>query len=586
MAVTAAAAHTAAHTATLRKLGRFELLQLLGRSTRSMAWHVSDPRSGQALVLVLPRQQPGDAAALQAWLETARRAARLTHPHLAHAVEIGVEEQWPYVAYDRLNGPTLAERAPTREGHAAAEVARWMSQALAGLAFAHDAGVAHHDLQPYLLTLGENGALRVMGLEVAVADAALAAPSPHAVDPLGVGLQATRSAAERDVLALAVVMHGLLAGAPALDEADTAAVIARLPPQGRETLRLPWALPRPLPEALRVIVNRATDPSPRQRYRNARTLAHALEGWLQADAGQGQDAHAQLIERVRQNGALPALPGGAALAARLALMEREHTEELAQAVLRDPALCFELLKSVNSAQVRGTQVAGNGPVLTVRRAIAMVGLDGVRRSAQALRSWPGPLDDSSARELQHVIAQALRAARVARALRPAGYDGEMVWLLALMQNLGRLVVQYHQAEEMRQVRHLMAPARRPNAPDEPGMSEQAASYAVFGADLDSMGAAVARWWGMDAAVLHMMRRLPEHLPVRGTDSDEDLLRAVASAANEAIDALALPAAEQAAKLERIAKRYQRVLHLGVRDLQAVLQASASAGDGASDEGSS
>ena len=569
-----ATAAPAAAAQAVRKLGRFELRQLLGRSARSMAWRAFDPHSVQELVLVLPRQQPADKRALAAWLEQARRAARLVHPNLAHAIEVGEQEHWPYVAYDNAIGPTLTERPAARDGEAAADIARWMAQALAGLAFAHDAGLAHHDLQPFLLTLADNGALRVLGLEVAAADSDQHAPND--ASEANAELRRSRSAAERDVLALAVVMHGLLAGAPALDQPDVASVIARLPPQGRETLRLPWDLPRPVAEALRAITNRATDRQPRQRYRNARTLARALEGWLEADAGQGTDAHAQLIERVRQIGVLPALPGAAARAARLALMEREHSEELAQVVLRDPALSFELLRSVNSASVRGTQVSGNGPVLTVRRAIAMVGLDGVRRSALGLRHWPGPLDSAGAHELEQRVELSLRAARVAQSLRPAGYDAEVVSLVALMQNLGRLVVQYHYADEMRQVHRLMqaAPAAQADEPDEPGMSEQAAAFAVLGADIEGMGAAVARWWGMDDAVLHMIRRLPPQLPVRQVDSDDDMLRCVASAANEAIDALALPILQQTAAIERVAQRYARTLNVMARDIQAALQASA------------
>jgi eukaryotic-like serine/threonine-protein kinase len=566
---------------SVRKLGRFGLRQLLGRSAHSMAWRAVDPRSGQELLLVLPRQQPTDHAALTAWLEQARRGARLSHPNLAHAVEVGEQERWPYVAYDSAIGPTLAERPVAREGEAAADIARWIVQALSGLAFAHDAGVAHHDLQPFLLTLADNGTLRVLGLEVAASEQGHLSP-PVDTAEFNDRLRRSRSAAERDVLALGIVMHGLLTGAPALEVTDVASVIARLPPHGRETLRLPWDLPRPVPEALRVIANRATDRQPRQRYRNARTLARAIEGWLEADSNQGQDAHAQLIERVRQIGALPALPGAAARAARLALMEREHTEELAQVVLRDPALSFELLRAVNSAQVRGTQVSGNGPVLTVRRAIAMVGLDGVRRSALGLRHWPGPLDEAGAHDLQDMVGQALRAARVAQSLRPAGYDAEVVSLVALMQNLGRLVVQYHFADEMRQVRRLMQPPPpeaddTPDAPIGAGMSEQAAAFAVLGADIEGMGAAVARWWGMDDAVLHMIRRLPTQLPVRHADGDDDVLRTVASAANEAVDALALPTSQQPAAIERVAQRYARALAITPRDIQAALQGSAGGG---------
>jgi non-specific serine/threonine protein kinase len=61
--------------------------------------------------------------------------------------------------------------------------------------------------------------------------------------------------------------------------------------------------------------------------------------------------------------------------------------------------------------------------------------------------------------------------------------------------------------------------------------------------------------------------------VRSFDSDDDLLRAVGSAANEAVDALALPADKQAAAIERVAQRYARVLEISARDVTAALQAS-------------
>jgi eukaryotic-like serine/threonine-protein kinase len=564
----------------MRRLGRFELRGLIGRSALTMAWQAWDPRTEQALLLVMPRRQPPDAAALADWLERARRAARLGHPNLAHAVEVGEQERWPFIAYDRADGLTLAERDRARDGEAPADVARWTLQAATGLAFAHDAGHAHRDLQPWLLALGDNGALRLMGLEVAPL------PPPASVAPAedatltDVGRQAARGAAERDVLALGVLLHGLLAGAPALDEPDLGAALTRLAPQGREPIRLAWDLPRPVPDALRMIANRSTDRQPRQRYRSARTLARALEGWLEAGAEQGTDAHAELIERVRRLGALPALPGAAARAARLALMEREHTEELAQVVLRDPALSFELLRAVNSVQgsveSRGAALAGNGPVLTVRRAIALLGLDGVRRCALALRDWPGPLDARGAKELSELVAGAQRAARLAQALRPAGYDAEMVSLVTLMQNLGRLVVQYHYPEEMRQVRRLMQSSAASGREGEPApLSEPAAAVAVLGADLEGMAGAVARWWGLDEAALHMIRRLPPDSTVRPPDNDDDMLRAVGSAANEAIDTLALTPARQAGAIERVAQRYARVLALTPKDLAAALQASAS-----------
>lgn len=546
-----------------------QLLRLLGKSERTMAWRVADPRIGQDLLLVLPRVQPADAAAMERWQLAVRQASRLDHPCLAAVVETGVQDGWPYVAYDPRDGATLSERLPAR-GVPALEAAEWTTQLLQGLAYAHEAGLAHHDLQPYMVLASDDGQLRVAGLAVAVEMAHVAGEAPGS-------LRVQRAAAERDVLACGALLHLLLTGQPALEEADIGRVVARLPPLGREIVRLPWSSAQPVPEPLRAIANRATDRRERQRYRGARTLLRALEGWLQSESGAGGGPLALLADRLRTAGVLPASPGGAERAARLAMLERGRTAELAEVVLDDLALSFELLRLVNSAQVRGVQISGSGPVLTVRRAIAMMGLDGVRRAALALRPWPGPLNETGAADLERLIDRCKRAGRVAVTLRPAGYDAEVVYLITLLQNLGRLVVHYHFPDEAAQIRRLMLPAPppRPEEPEDPGMPEEGASFAVLGVNIEAIGAAVARHWGLDDSVLTMLRRQPLATAPRSSDGDDDLLRAAASCANEAIDALAQPAPRIAAALTRVVNRYGRLLNFGPRELQEALQAKAS-----------
>lgn len=546
----------------VRMFGRYQLLRLLGKSERSMAWAAGVPRTEHELMLVLPRVQPVGTAALERWMQAVQRGSRLQHPNLAPALEIAVQDGWPYAAYEMNLRATWGERLPAK-GWAAAEMLPLALQALQGLAFAHEGNVVHHDLQPFTILVAENGQLRLAGLEVAAPE------SSEATD-----LQARRAAAERDVLAMGLLLHQALAGTPALDDPDTGRVIARLPPTGRDIVRLPWSVAHPVPEVLRAIVNRATERQERQRYRSARTLLRALEGFQKAESGGPAGPLALLGDKLRAAGVLPSQPGAAQQAARLALMERERTSELADIVLKDLALAFELLRAVNTAQVRGAQLSGSGPVLTVRRAIAMVGLDGVRRAALALRPWPGPLDAAGAAELERAIARAKRAARLAQVIRPAGYDAEVVYLIALLQNVGRLVVQYHFADEAAQIRRLM----QPGEDDEPGMNEEAAAFAVLGAGIEAIGAAVARHWGLDDSVLHMLRRLPLGAPVHAGDTDEDLLRVAASCANEVIDALGLPAAQVAAALQRVVQRYGRVLGLTLKDIHEALQPQAQGGD--------
>lgn len=557
----------------VRHFGRYQLRGLLGKSDRTMAWRVLDPRTEQELVLVLPRHQPAGADPLEQWTHAVRRAGRLKHPSLAAMVEHGVQEGWPFVAYDPGDTPTLAERLSTK-GMPAVEAATWAVQALEGLAFAHDAGVVHRDLQNYLVLLGDQGHVHLLGLEVAVhADETegVHGRSSAVLEPSSLRVQ--REVARRDVLAFGLLLHHAVGGQAPLGEADTSQVIARLPPEGREFVRLPFTSAQPIPDALRAIVNRATDRQERQRYLNARTFSRALQGWLKSESESISGPLALLHDRLASVGLLPASPGAADRAARMAMMSGQRTNELAEVVLLDMALAFELLRAVNTASVRGGQVAGAGPVLTVRRAIAMLGLDGVRRAALALRAWPGPLNETNARALEKLIDRVKRAGRVAQTLRPAGYDLEVVYLVTLLQNMGRLVVQYHFPEEAQQMDRLMQPAQptRPGDSSEPGMSEEVASYAVLGIDAEALGAAVARHWGMDAAVQNMIRRMPADAQIRAPDSDDDLLRLVGSCANEAVDALALAPALLVPALQKIVGRYGRILNLQLRDLQDALE---------------
>ncbi|MCD0417823.1 MULTISPECIES: HDOD domain-containing protein [Rubrivivax] len=542
----------------VRHFGSYQLLRLVGKSERTMAWRVADTRGGRELLLLLPRAQPADLAALERWTETVQRASRLQHPHLAVAVDIGVQDGWPYVAYDADDLATLGERVGP-QGLPASECAGIFVQLLAGLAFAHQAGVAHQDLQGFAVLADDQGRVRLAGLEVA---------APTGAAPT---LAGQRDASQRDVLAAGLLLHHALAGQHALDEPDTGRVVERLPPLGREIVRLPWATAQLVPEPLRAIVNRATDRQERQRYRTARTLSRALEGWIETEAG-GGGALALLSDRLRAAGVLPAQPGAAGRLNRLGAMERQRTDEIAEVALQDLALAFELLRAVNTAHVRGAQVSGSGPVLTVRRAIAMLGIDGVRRAATALRPWPGPLSEHAAADLLQLIAQVKRAGRIAAALRPAGYDAEVVTLLAMLQNLGRLVLQYHFPDEAQQIRRLMLPA--PGAErEDPGMNEQAAAFAVLGIDVESLGLAVARHWGLDDTVLHMIRRLPLETPVRHADDDTELLRQVASAGNEIVDVLATAGAASGPALQRVALRYARALGLSAKELQDAVAAS-------------
>jgi non-specific serine/threonine protein kinase len=566
----------------MRAFGRFTLQRLLGKSDATMTWLATDNATAGEAMLSMPRVPPAAADGLAQWLFTARRAAKLDHPNIANVAEFGVHEHWPFVAVDRRAGTTLDEWlrqhpvVPSIE-----ESTSWIVGLLRGLAYAHEAGVSHLDLQLYNILVDERGQISVMALGAAY-DAAEEATAPRrssesrAMPLEPTALRQQRISAERDVLACGIVLHRLLAGAPLLGSADVAQVIEAMAPQGREFIRLPWTTPHQVPEPLRAIANRSTASQVRLRYRSARTFLGALDGWRES-AQQSGGPVALLLDRLRTVGHLPALPGLVARVQRVTNRESQRTDEIARYLLPDMALSFELLKTLNSVQVQGTQIAGNGPVLTLRRVVALIGVNGVRAAANSLRTWPGPLDEAGASALRVTIDRVRLAGHLAQALRPAGYDAEVVYLIAVLQNLGRLLLGYHFADEAEQMRQLTQPIpairseSEPAASEQPGLTEELAAFAVLGVDIEAFGSAAARQWGLGDDILHMIRRLPAEPPVRKPDGDGDLLRIVASAANEVVDALDLPVAKVAPALARIVSRYSRVLRINTRILHDAVQ---------------
>jgi non-specific serine/threonine protein kinase len=573
---TAAPASPATPNRAVRMLGRYQLLRLLGRSAQTMLWLAQDSQGDVEVMLAMPRVRPADPDALGAWLARVGRTSRLKHPKLARVLHVGEHERWPFAVYERDTFVTWSEKL-TAKGLPGPELTQWSVQVLQGLAFAHEAGSAHRDLQPYSLLVDDAGNVKLLGLEIV--DAQTFAQSFIHVQADADSQQAAmderrmhRQSAEIDVLAFGLVMHQVLGGVTPLDEPDVAKVVGRLPPFGHEMVRLPWTVPRPIAEPLRAIVNRATDRQERQRYRNARTFERALEGWLQASSETDAGPITLLLGRMRSVGLLPAMPGGADRAARLALLETGHTSELSNVVLQDFALSFEMVRMVNFAQSKAGH-NGSGAVLAIHRAIAMVGLDGVRQAALSLRPWPGPLNDEAANALNALMMRVKRAGTLAQTLQPAGYDQEVVYLITALQNLGWLVVQYHFPEEAIQIRRLMQPsaAQKAGDPDEQGMTAEGASFAVLGIDIDALGAAVMHHWGLDDGVQHMVRRAPPTGPIHTPTSDVDMLRLVASCANDVVDAVSLPSRQAIPAVQRIAQRYGRALNISLKDIQDALQ---------------
>ncbi|MDP1899960.1 MAG: HDOD domain-containing protein [Rubrivivax sp.] len=569
-----------AAAAAVGQLARFQLLRELGRGAQARVWLAHDPRLDREVALKL-LDPAADAIAVSQWLHEARSVSRLTHPNIVPVFEADEIDGQPYLVFEYVDGPTLAQARRGKPPMAAREAATLLLGVLDALAAAHDQGLVHRDLKPSNILLGRDGRARVMDFGIAArvaGDASKSSASPLP-DGLIVGTpgymspEAARGEAPvpaMDVFAAGVMLGELLSGAPLLRETDPYRAVERVQ---HEDLVLPAQVK--VDEVLRSIVQRALARDLRMRFDGARAMHTALSAWMQPAAevlpasGQSSATLEFLLRRMRRRTDFPALSSSIVNIQRVASSDKVSLKSLTDEILKDVALTNKLLRMVNSAHF--SSVAGGG-VGTVSRAVALVGFAGIRNMALSVLLLEHMSDKSHVALLKEEFLRALMAGTLADALAGRASEGEEAFLGAMFQNLGRLLTEYYLPEEAEQIHQQIgdqgvAPAER-----------EAAARRVLGIGLQELGAGVAKAWGLPD---HLVRALdaPEgEIPARAADRQaergEERLRWLGRGANAMADAmLGSDGDEQASAMARVADQYATVLGVVPRDIVSAAQAS-------------
>ena len=148
-------------------VGRFEIRRELGRGAQSIVYLGWDPQLEREVAIKTLHFSRADAKRNDALLAEARSVSRLRHPNLVPIFDAGEEDGDPYLVFEFVDGPNLAELI-AREGRIpAARTADLMRQVLDALAMAHAAGIIHRDLKPSNILIDPQGRPRVMDFGIA-----------------------------------------------------------------------------------------------------------------------------------------------------------------------------------------------------------------------------------------------------------------------------------------------------------------------------------------------------------------------------------------------------------------------------------
>lgn len=261
------------------KLGKYEILEELGRGGFAVVYKALDPSLDRTVALKVLKphylEEPEFVARFQ---REAKTAAGLFHPSIVTIFEVGEAEGAYFIAMRYLEGQPLStiikEQGPLEFDQAISIV----EQIASALDYIHLQELVHRDVKPSNIIVGHDGHATLTdfgivraadGTRYTTAGASMGTPEYMSPEQ-GQGEEATP---QSDIYSLGVVLYEMLAGKPPFEAPTPLAVLVKHlqdPPPPISTLN------PDLPEAIEPVIDKALAKDPHDRYGNLEELVQAL----------------------------------------------------------------------------------------------------------------------------------------------------------------------------------------------------------------------------------------------------------------------------------------------------------------------
>jgi len=373
---------------TIGHIGRYALKYQLGEGGLGTVFAAHDPLLSRLIAVKTLNVKVADEERESfnaLFLNEARAAGGLSHPHIVTVFDAGISDERAYIAMELLKGRDL--RQLRQEGWRAtpAQAALIIRRVADALAFAHSRGVIHRDIKPANIFMVGRTQPRVLDFGIArVAhqqdsnDPHSGAGSPYYMAPE----QVRREVSDRraDVFSLGVVLYELLTDVKPFGGDSLAqirdAVLNHEPPLANK-------VDAAVPKALAAIAARAMAKDPEHRFRSARSFARELRQWLDENPT-GADG-----EKTAPFAAPPARPSRVVLGVVVAACVAAVTAAFATWFVLMPTAPALANSGANPTEARAAPA-------TAADAAAPMPLPMERLPAAATASPAGPLGEASA----------------------------------------------------------------------------------------------------------------------------------------------------------------------------------------------
>ena len=148
--------------------GRYEILEKIGSGGMAVVYRGKDRKLDRYVtVKVLREEFIGDEEFIERFRSEACSAARLSHPNIVRAYDVGEDGDVNYIVNEYIHGDTLKKAIKEKAPFDSRSTINVAIQIASALSQAHKAHIVHRDIKPQNILVGTDGVVKVTDFGIA-----------------------------------------------------------------------------------------------------------------------------------------------------------------------------------------------------------------------------------------------------------------------------------------------------------------------------------------------------------------------------------------------------------------------------------
>src|SRR5713101_6511299 len=264
-------------TEQYRRVGKFELHELIGEGAMGAVWKAYDSVIRRFVALKLLTRAGRSIDAQDRFMREARAAGALQHPNIVTVYDLGESDEQLFIAMELVDGRDLSSLIAVSEPLALERKLDIVIEVLQGLSYAHERGVIHRDIKPSNVRIATDGGIKIMDFVIARLQSAeftgsgaiVGTPSYMAPEQITNGAITPAT----DVFAVGCLLYELLGYHKPFEGETVHGVLYQVLTTDPKPLR---TMATSIPAALERVVGKALNKVPEERFETARQMQSAL----------------------------------------------------------------------------------------------------------------------------------------------------------------------------------------------------------------------------------------------------------------------------------------------------------------------